>query len=71
MPTNKTESSRYIKAESQVELFKYNVGGDIEKITAPRSPQFSECIAYITSESVLGVQDVRCKELSMRCNIGK
>lgn len=54
-----------------MELFKYNVGGDIEKITAPKSQQFNECIAYVTSECVLGVQDIRCKDLSMRCNIGK
>lgn len=28
-------------------------------------------MAYVTSESVLGVQDIRCKELSWKCSIGK
>jgi hypothetical protein len=56
---------------SNNELLKYAVGGEIEKILTFKNENRNECFCFVTAEGVLGVQDIRTRSKTMSCNLGK
>ena len=70
MPGGKIDNSRN-RNENKDQLFNYNVGGEIEKLVVSGNTSFSQSLAYVTSQGVLGIQDVRTKSIVVKCDLGK
>lgn len=54
-----------------MELLKYVVGGEVQKIITMKNQQQNECFCFVTAEGNLGIQDIRIKSKALSCNVGK
>lgn len=50
---------------------RYNMGGEIEKVSTFNNQLKNECFCYVSAEGSLGIQDMRMKSKTVVENIGR